>query len=200
MFFMSEVDKGKDRCKRPETEPQKKLSARRVPEGHQSRATLDPLWSRSQEAHHRAACCGRTRSLLSEAGIAPRLVGRMRTPRRLWEGSSAQELWHSAHQAEKSDHRLQKLLISTNCNQESSRWQMTCSQRAKGRQSCFSKDPTSSLPPLGHKVSPNIHSKAILEMIKWEREASWETVEIFWKWLFKLWAQLDVWTLIFPPS
>lgn len=41
---------------------------------------------------------------------------------RLWEGCSPQELRYSPHSAERSDHRLWKLQISTNCSQESSRY------------------------------------------------------------------------------
>lgn len=43
MLLIREVDKGKERGKRPLPELQKYISDRGDPEGHQSRATLDPF-------------------------------------------------------------------------------------------------------------------------------------------------------------
>lgn len=42
MFLVNGVDKGKERRKRLETEPQKRLSDRGDPDVHSSRAALDP--------------------------------------------------------------------------------------------------------------------------------------------------------------
>lgn len=118
---------------------------------------LDSLWSLSQEAHQEAACCGKARSLLGRGRVLAETPDweAIWGPLRPREGCSPQELRHDPRQAEKSDHRLWKLQIETNCNQDHPSGQMPSSQRSKGRRDPFPKDPTSFPPPLGHKASPS---------------------------------------------
>lgn len=85
MFLMSEVDLCQEKCKRPETKPQKNLPAGGDPEGHQSRATGFPLVTEPRGSPRGCllwqgqATAWQRQSL----GTDPRLGGYMRTPKTL---------------------------------------------------------------------------------------------------------------------